>query len=87
MDIRTYLSRAPRGASARLARAIGVHPVMVSQWAEGVKRVAIGRCAAIEKATGGQVRRWDLRPLDWWEQWPELIGAEGAPEVPTEQVA
>lgn len=39
-------------------------------------------CAAIEKATSGAVRRWDLRPDDWHRIWPELIGAEGAPDAP-----
>lgn len=27
-------------------------------------------------------KRWDLRPDDWHRIWPELIGIEGAPEVP-----
>jgi DNA-binding transcriptional regulator YdaS (Cro superfamily) len=38
-------------------------------------------CAAIEAHTGGEVRRWDLRPNDWHRIWPELIGAAGAPDV------
>ena len=37
------------------------------------------RCTAIEQATAGAVRRWDLRPDDWHLIWPELIGAKGAP--------
>jgi DNA-binding transcriptional regulator YdaS (Cro superfamily) len=57
---------------------------MVSQWASGQKPVAVPRCAVIERATGGAVRRWDLRPDDWHEIWPELIGTEGAPPVPAE---
>jgi DNA-binding transcriptional regulator YdaS (Cro superfamily) len=87
MDIRTYLSQADRGAGVALARAIGVHPVMVSQWASGQKAVAVERCAAIERATDGQVKRWSLRPADWHLIWPELIGIEGAPEIPTQQAA
>ena len=31
-------------------------------------------------ASGGTVKRWDLRPDDWHRIWPELIGADGAPE-------
>lgn len=38
-------------------------------------------CVAIERATGGAVMRWDLRPDDWDRIWPELIGTEGAPAV------
>jgi hypothetical protein len=39
-------------------------------------------CVAIERETGRQVMRWDLRPLDWHEIWPELIGLPGAPALP-----
>jgi len=39
----------------------------------------------IERATGGAVRRWQLRPEDWHRIWPELVGAEGAPPVPADQ--
>jgi DNA-binding transcriptional regulator YdaS (Cro superfamily) len=82
MDIRSYLTQAERGAAAALARAVGVHPVMVSQWSSGLKQVSVERCAVIEEATGKLVRRWDLRPNDWWKYWPELIGQEGAPAAP-----
>ena len=81
MDIRTYLEQADRGAAAAIARTLGVHPVMVSQWASGLKGVPLERCVGIEKATAGAVRRWDLRPDDWHRIWPELIGAEGAPQI------
>ena len=36
----------------------------------------------IEQITFGAVKRWDLRPKDWFTYWPELIGTEGAPQVP-----
>ena len=73
MDIRTYLQESPRGAGAALAQALGVHPVMVSQWASGLKAMPLYRCAPIESATDGKVTRRDLRPNDWWLHWPELI--------------
>lgn len=28
------------------------------------------------------VKRWDLIPETWHRIWPELVGAEGAPELP-----
>lgn len=37
---------------------------------------------AIERLTGGAVMRWDLRPDDWWEIWPELRLRRGSPDVP-----
>lgn len=80
MDLKTYLSDAPRGTAAAIARAAGVKPVMVSQWASGRKTpIPVGRCVQIEHATQGAVRRWHLRPDDWHRVWPELIGADGAP--------
>jgi DNA-binding transcriptional regulator YdaS (Cro superfamily) len=39
--------------------------------------------AALERASAGAVRRWDLRPADWHDIWPELVGADGAPAPAT----
>lgn len=83
MDIATYL-RENRGAGVRLAVALGVAPAQVSQWCTGVRPVPLWRCTQIEAATNGSVRRWDLRPDDWWRQWPELVGAPGAPPWPAD---
>ncbi|MCB0252548.1 MAG: helix-turn-helix domain-containing protein [Anaerolineae bacterium] len=56
----------PRGAAAKLARILDVSPVLISQWANGVRRVPAERCPDIERATGGVVRCEDLRPdIDW----------------------
>lgn len=68
-----------RGVAASIAREIGVRPVVVSRWKSGAKPIPVKRCLAIERATSGAVRRWDLRPDDWASIWPELIGTEGAP--------
>lgn len=80
MQLNLYIN-AERGRAVRLAREIKVNPVMVSQWAAGVKAVPIERCVLIERATGGCVSRWDLRPVDWHAIWPELVDVEGAPAV------
>ena len=79
MKLRTYVSQ-QRGRAAWLARAIGVRPVMISQWMSG-KSVSVTSALAIEPATGGSVTRWDLRPDDWHLIWPELVGTEGAPSI------
>lgn len=65
------------GGKSSLARAIGVSPQMVSQWARAVKPkpIPVTRCIAIEQATGGEVTRKDLRPDDWHLIWPEFIAA------------
>lgn len=87
MQLRDYLNQRGRGAGCAIARALGVKPVMVSQWASGAKRIPFERCTAIEAATEGVVRRWDLRPGDWHHHWPELVGMPGAPEVTPREVA
>lgn len=81
MKLRTYVS-AERGRCAAVARAIRVHPVLVSQWASDKREVPLEHCAALVSACGGQVQYWDLRPTDWHRTWPMLIGTEGAPPVP-----
>lgn len=50
---------------------------------EGYLRKAVSRkqllgtaiCVAIERESRGAVCRKDLRPEDWRDNWPELIGA------------
>jgi DNA-binding transcriptional regulator YdaS (Cro superfamily) len=71
-----------RGAQSRLAAKTEIPAPMLSQWASGSRPIPIERCTPIEVATGGKVRRWDLRPDDWHLIWPELIRAKGAPSVP-----
>lgn len=64
MDLDSYLKTGVPAVD--LARAIGAPVVSVSQWRTGARRVPVGRCPAIEKATHGAVRCEDLRPdVDW----------------------
>ncbi len=75
-----------RGRGAALASAIGVSPVLVSQWSTGPRVPPIERCVPIERATAGQVSRRDLRPDDYLDIWPELGPAPQqrplVPEIP-----
>lgn len=82
MKLSTYLEQSSRGTAAGLARELDVSPVTVAQWASGLKTPHASRAFAIELATGGAVKRWDLRPDDWHRIWPELVGKKGAPKVP-----
>lgn len=74
------LDRAARQAGGRetLANALRVTVAALGNWK--ARGVPVTKCVAIEMRAG--VRRWDLRPADWHLVWPELIGAEGAPDVP-----
>jgi DNA-binding transcriptional regulator YdaS (Cro superfamily) len=71
---------------AQLAQRIGAANDQVRQWQHGYagRQPGARYCVAIEQATGGVVRRQDLRPKDWHLIWPELIGIEGAPDVEPE---
>lgn len=87
MQLRTYLNSAPRGTAAAIAKAVDVSPVMVTQWANGVKLVPTERCLAIERATAGAVTRADLRPADYWLIWPDLKAPKKAKRQPATQDA
>ena len=65
MELKTYIDQ-ERGKASRLAIAIGVNSVLISQWASGVRQVPAERCPSIERATNGAVTCEELRPdVDW----------------------
>lgn len=87
MDLKTYLSpmsgEERDGFAGRCKTSRGhLQNVMY-----GLKSCATDLAVAIERESGGAVRRWELRPGDWWTHWPELIDVEGAPPVPSEPQA
>ena len=61
-----------RGRGALLAKAIGAPSSVISQWATEKRIPPFLRCVAIERETGGDVTRRELRPDDFLEMWPEL---------------
>lgn len=85
MDLKKY-AETERGAAARLARMLGVHPVMVSQWISGVKAVPAERCPAIEQATDGLVTCEELRPDIPWAVLRKQ-STRIAPATPTPEAA
>ncbi|AWP80954.1 transcriptional regulator [Bordetella bronchiseptica] len=80
MDLNSYLNRDDATSAAALAREVGVSPALVYQWRTGRRPVPVEHCAAIERATAGEVSRRDLRPGDWPRVWPELA-AQAQQEV------
>lgn len=82
-ELREFLDR-EGVVGKRVAARAGLTSAFLSQIALGQRPVPPTRCWAIERATGMVVRRWHLRPNDWHEIWPELIGAEGAPALQQE---
>jgi DNA-binding transcriptional regulator YdaS (Cro superfamily) len=82
MDLKTYLKALPEEDSRdAFASRVGTTAGHLNNVAYGYKTCAPALAVAVERESGMQVRRWDLRPKDWHLIWPELIGAEGAPVV------
>lgn len=62
------------GSAASLARAVAVSPGMVTQWARGIRPVAVDRACTIERATaeaGSMVDVHTLRPDVAWSRIPD----------------
>lgn len=68
-----------------MAHEMSIPAAYLSQMANGVRPIGPVYAVDIERLSAGEVRRWELRPDDWHRIWPELIGAEGAPALPTEE--
>jgi DNA-binding transcriptional regulator YdaS (Cro superfamily) len=78
-----FLTRPGAPSAPQFAAKVGLtSDGPVRQWAKGVTRPHVEFAAAVEQATGGEVRRWTMYPESWWRVWPELVGAAGAPPVP-----
>lgn len=66
----------------RLADKLGVHPATLYQAMTGKGAgFSPAECVRIERDSGKELRRWDLRPNDWHLIWPELIAAPDAPSM------
>lgn len=67
-----------------MAARCGITPIYLSQIAarQDGRSASPELCVVIERETDCAVRRWDLRPDDWYRIWPELVNAKGAPDVP-----
>lgn len=84
MKLAEFLN-AQRGRTQAVAKAAGMAPAFLSQIANGVRPCPAEWGAELERQCEANVRRWELRPDDWHRIWPELIGSEGAPDVPSAQ--
>lgn len=74
--------------ASRFAQEIGMSPQAVSFMRAGERSIPPEKVPLICEMSKGAVSRWHLRPDDWHQIWPELIGAEGAPPAqPAQQPA
>lgn len=84
MKLHDYLSTPGALTISQLRERIGIKSdIQIRQWRHGYadRQPSPQYATAIEQATEGAVRRWDLRPDDWHLIWPELLGVEGAPAI------
>ncbi len=82
MHFKPYFFGLKKQERSDLATQVGTTVGHLNNFCYGYTKLAPEVCVAIEQFTAGTVCRWDLRPDDWHRIWPELIGKEGAPEVP-----
>lgn len=82
MELKTFLSELDPEDREPFAKRCGTSIGHLQNVKYGTKTCATDLAVSIERESGGRVRRWDLRPDDWFRHWPELIGVDGAPEIP-----
>jgi len=82
-----YLKGLDMPARQALAERAGTSYLHLRNVAFSGKSCGPALAVGIEAATEGAVRRWDLRPEDWRSIWPELLEADGAPDVPLPEPA
>ena len=80
MKLRTYIKRFSPQQRAAFALEVGttLNHLNNVQYEQRTASAALTRQIALQ--TKREVAEWDLRPADWHLIWPELVGAEGAPQ-------
>lgn len=68
-----------------IAKRAGLNSAYLYQCVTRRRDMDARKAAELERTTAGRLRRWHLR-RDWHIVWPELVGAEGAPPVPADQL-
>lgn len=81
-QLKSYLKPLSKHDREEFAVSCGTTLGHLTNVGNGFRPCATDLAVSIERRSGFKVRRWDLRPDDWWKHWPELIGAAGAPAVP-----
>ena len=71
-----YLNGLAKENRQKFSKAVGTTENYLRRAISGGVTFPAETCVAIERATGGQVTRKDLRPNDWQDIWPELAGEE-----------
>jgi hypothetical protein len=87
MDLKSYVKTLPGdGAREDFALRCGTTFGHMKNVMYGYKPCATDLAVRIERESGRAVTRPELRP-DWADHWPELIGMQAAPVMPTAAAA
>ena len=70
----------PLARRQEISSALGIDEQYAYQISRGIKTASPALARDWNELEPGDAL-WDLRPNDWHRIWPELIGADGAPEV------
>lgn len=84
MKILDFLNGKPKDEQDAMMRLAGTTVGYVRKTVSSGKNFGALISVRIESVTEKAVMRWDLRPNDWWQIWPELIGHPDAPFIPLE---
>lgn len=84
MQLSNYLKRFDPKGRADFAFDVGTTLGHLNNVTYGTRLASAALARQIAAKTGREVPEWDLRPADWHLIWPELVGQEGAPDVPQE---
>lgn len=77
MELKDYTE--PRGVAARLARALNVPPVLISQWASGARPIPEDRAPSLEFETDFEVLVETMCPNTRWHRVPHPDWPFGKP--------
>jgi DNA-binding transcriptional regulator YdaS (Cro superfamily) len=72
MNLKEYIQKSDRGASANLAEKLKISPSYLSQLASGKAPISTERAVEIELLTDGVVTREEMFPDSYLAKWPEL---------------
>ena len=79
--LRTYLNSLTPDRQDALASEAGTSIGYLRKAISIKQQLSPAVCVRLEQLSENAIRRWDLRPDDWWEIWPELIRAKSAPPI------
>jgi hypothetical protein len=83
MELGQYIKRLSASERASFAVDVGTTLGHLNNVAYKQRIASASLTKQIALRSGREVAEWDSRPGDWHLIWPELVGTEGAPPVPT----